>query len=112
MAIDGTDPTGWPARNSQIALVAGRQYELCFYHRDAGTARTTWQGKVRVASYNGTSWTDSLSATAFNPGTSYGQSCMTFTAADGQSVLQFGVIDGSTPGSYLVDDLTIEDTTP
>lgn len=107
-----SDRTGWPARNSLMALVSGRTYRLCFSHRTDSSG--SWNGVVRVATYNGSTWSNSLASTNFTPGSSWSSTCASdFVASADQSVLQFGVSNSGTVGvGYFIDDITISDVTP
>lgn len=104
---DTNAPTGWVARNQQLALVTGHRYSLCFDHRRLNATAST--GVVRVQSWNGSSWVNSLSDLSFTPGSGWQTTCSgTFTVLGDASSLQFGFGGAFATGQhYLIDDLRI-----
>jgi hypothetical protein len=104
---DLQQPAGWPARNGQLALVANRRYTLCFHTFSATPANTT--GVVRVQSWNGSAWVNSLSPLSFPLTSAWTSQCSgTFTVAGDMSSLQFGFAGSAATGQhYLIDDLRI-----
>lgn len=109
-------PSGYPARNSQLALVNNRIYQMCLWHRRrvVPSSDATANARVRVVSFTGSSWVESLVTQTFLPGTSWQDACFTFQTLSGQSVLQFGTSPGTDPleAAYLIDDISINDVTP
>ncbi len=104
---DPNAPMGWVARNQQLALVTGHRYSLCFDHRRLNTTAST--GVLRVQSWNGSSWVNSLSDLPFTPASGWQTTCTgTFTALGDASSLQFGFGGALATGQhYLIDDLRI-----
>lgn len=91
---------GYPVRNRQLALAAGRTYQICFDARRE-TAGGTAQLQLRVVS-GGTQ----VVTSTVTPGSAWGTYCTgTFTPGSDDNNLQIRLASGDAP--FLVDNLTI-----
>ncbi|AGC42351.1 hypothetical protein MYSTI_01002 [Myxococcus stipitatus DSM 14675] len=96
--FDATNPTGWPIRNRQFALVGAGRYRLCFDHKQETSASS---GVMRVVSTGEERVRQDIAA-----GSAWSRTCTpSFRAKTDDNNVQFGVTSGA--GSYLVDNIAI-----
>ncbi|AKF84867.1 hypothetical protein MFUL124B02_05590 [Myxococcus fulvus 124B02] len=106
--VDSATRTDWALRvksdaslsHRQLALLGTRRYRLCFDHKQESSGLG---GVMRVHSPG-----DERVQLAFNPGVDWKRECTGgFRPRTDDATLQFGVASGA--GSYLVDNISIED---
>jgi hypothetical protein len=104
----GTAGNDWPLRNTELALVPGTSYTLCF--KAMGAAPKAGDSGLRVASVFGPSGPVPGASITFTPPTSWSATPVctgTFVAPAGGSNVRFGFADGTGATPYLVDEIVV-----
>lgn len=103
VVADPSAPSGFPLRNRQLGMHAGRTYRICFSTVIPESSAPGQLGRIRVAEPGGAP-VDQF----FYPSASgWGPYCTsTFQTIASDVNLQFGI---STSGSYLIDNLEIQE---